>query len=125
MQLNDIYKCSVCGNIVQLIHVGGGNLSCCEKAMQKLEEQTADSSTEKHVPIINKVENGYEVVVGSTLHPMTEEHHIEWIELIADGKSYRQYLKPGDQPKAFFQLEKAEKLIAREYCNIHGLWRGE
>lgn len=90
--------------------------------MKLMDEQTADSSTEKHVPVIEKTSNGYKVTVGSTLHPMEEKHYIEWIEMIADGKSYRQYLKPGDQPVAEFCVE-AKEVSAREYCNVHGLWR--
>ena len=117
-----IYKCEVCGNIVQLIHEGGGTLVCCEKEMIKLEEQTADFKTEKHVPTIEKTENGFMIKVGSTEHPMTEEHHIEWIELIADEISYRKYLKPGEKPQAEFCIQ-AENVSAREYCNLHKMWR--
>lgn len=119
---NQIYKCELCGNIVEVVHVGGGTLVCCGQDMTLLEEKTADSSTEKHVPVIEKIDGGYKVTVGSTLHPMTEEHSIQWIELIADGKSYRQKLKPGDQPIAEFCVDAAE-VTAREYCNLHGLWK--
>ncbi|HDP68336.1 MAG TPA: desulfoferrodoxin [Candidatus Marinimicrobia bacterium] len=118
-----VYKCEICGNIVEVLHAGGGELVCCGQPMTLLKEQTADSSTEKHVPVIEKTENGYKVTVGSTLHPMVEAHYIEWIELIADGKSYRQFLKPGDEPVAHFYV-KANKVSAREYCNVHGLWKG-
>ncbi len=121
-ELNKIYKCNVCGNIVQVIHAGDGDLVCCDEKMEQLPEQTADSSTEKHVPVIEKIANGYKVKVGSVPHPMEEKHYIEWIELIADGKSYRQYLQPGDAPEAVFCVE-AKQVSAREYCNIHGLWR--
>ncbi|MCK4870992.1 MAG: desulfoferrodoxin [Gammaproteobacteria bacterium] len=122
-ELNEIYKCETCDNIVQVIHAGIGELVCCDAPMEKLDEKTADATTEKHVPIITKTANGYEVKVGSVPHPMEEKHYIEWIELIADGKSYRQYLKPGDEPKAVFCV-KANEVSAREFCNIHGLWRG-
>jgi len=122
---NGIYVCEVCGNIVQMLRVGGGELVCCGQPMNLLEEKTADKATEKHVPVIEKSDKGYTVTVGTTLHPMTEEHYIEWIELIADGKSYRQYLKPGDEPKAEFCLaDEAAEVSAREHCNVHGLWRG-
>lgn len=121
-ELNKIYKCNVCGNIVQVIHAGDGDLVCCDEKMEQLPEQTADSATEKHVPVIEKIANGYKVKVGSVPHPMEEKHYIEWIELIADGKSYRQYLQPGDAPEAVFCVE-AKQVSAREYCNIHGLWR--
>jgi superoxide reductase len=119
-----IYKCEICGNIVEVLHSGAGDLVCCGQEMVLMDEKTADSSTEKHVPVIEKTADGYKVTVGSTLHPMEEKHYIEWIELIADGVSYRQYLNPGDQPSAEFCV-KASKVSAREYCNVHGLWRAD
>lgn len=118
----DVFKCEVCGNIVEMLHVGDGALVCCEKEMILLVEKTADKATEKHVPVIEKVEGGYQVTVGTTLHPMTEEHYIEWIELIAGDKIYREYLKPGMAPTAFFAID-AESVTAREYCNLHGNWQ--
>jgi superoxide reductase len=117
-----IYKCEVCGNIVEVLHTGAGALICCEKEMKLFNENTSDGSKEKHVPVIEKTPNGYKVIVGSVLHPMEEKHYIEWIELIADGVSYRKFLKPGDKPEAEFCV-KAEKVEAREYCNLHGLWK--
>jgi superoxide reductase len=92
--------------------------------MKLYDEKTADSSTEKHVQVIEKTSDGYKVTVGSTLHPMEDKHYIEWIELIADGKAYREFLKPGDDPVATFCVS-AHKVSAREYCNVHGLWRAE
>lgn len=118
------YYCEVCGNVVEVVNDGAGTLVCCNQPMKLVDTKTADSSTEKHVPVIEKIENGYRVYVGSTLHPMVEEHYIQWIELIADGKSYRQYFKPGDVPEAFFHIGEAKELSAREYCNLHGLWKG-
>ena len=118
-----IYKCELCGNIVEVLDGNEGTLVCCGQNMTLLEEKSADSSTEKHVPVIEKTENGYKVTVGSTLHPMLDNHFIEWIELVADGTSYRKYLKPGDSPVAEFCI-KADKVSAREYCNVHGLWKG-
>jgi len=118
----DVFKCEVCGNIVELLHVGGGELHCCGQAMTHLVEKTADRSTEKHVPVIEKVDGGYQVTVGTTLHPRTDEHFIEWIELIADDKVYRAFLKPGMQPTAFFAVT-ADNVSAREYCNLHGNWQ--
>ncbi|MBN2050194.1 MAG: desulfoferrodoxin [Spirochaetales bacterium] len=118
----EVYKCEKCGNIVEVLHGGVGELVCCGVPMVLLQEKTADSSTEKHVPVIEKTAKGYKVTVGSTLHPMIAEHYIEWIELIADGVSYRAYLKPGDQPMAEFCIE-ASRVGAREYCNVHGLWK--
>ena len=119
----EVYKCEVCGNIVEVLHGGAGELVCCGKPMKLFDEKTADSSIEKHVPLIEKTSGGYKVTVGSTLHPMLDEHYIEWIELTANGKSYRQYLKPGDEPAAYFCV-KADRVAAREYCNLHGLWKG-
>lgn len=119
-----VYKCGVCGNIVEVLHEGVGQLVCCNQPMRLLEENTTDAATEKHVPIIEKVEGGYKVKVGSVPHPMEEKHYIEWIQLQAGGESYRRFLNPGDAPEAFFNVT-AEKVSAREYCNLHGLWKGE
>jgi len=116
-----IYRCNVCGNIVMVLNAGRGELVCCGQPMEKLEPGTVDAAQEKHVPVIEKVEGGYKVKVGSVPHPMEEKHYIQWIELRTDGKSYIQFLKPGEAPEAFFMVE-AEKVTAREYCNLHGLW---
>lgn len=119
-----VYKCGVCGNIVEVLHEGVGQLVCCNQPMRLLEENTTDAATEKHVPVIEKVEGGYKVKVGSVPHPMEEKHYIEWIQLHAGGESYRRFLNPGDAPEATFNVT-AEKVSAREYCNLHGLWKGE
>ncbi len=118
-----IYKCAVCGNIVEVVHGGVGELVCCGQPMDLLDEKTADAGMEKHVPVIEKIDGGYRVKVGSVPHPMEAKHYIEWIEVIADGKVYRQFLTPVDQPEAVFNVE-AESISAREYCNVHGLWEG-
>ena len=123
-KVNEVYKCEVCGNIVEVLHGGEGDLVCCGQNMVLLDEKTADQTTEKHVPVIEKTDKGFKVTVGSTLHPMEEKHYIEWIELIADGKSYRQFLKPGDQPVAEFCVS-ASSVTAREHCNVHGLWKNK
>jgi len=107
--------------MVEVIHVGGGELVCCGKPMILQVENTVDAAKEKHVPVIEQQGNGYLVKIGAVPHPMEEKHYIEWIELIADGSAYRKFLKPGDKPEAFFELTGAN-LLAREYCNIHGLW---
>jgi len=120
--LNQIYKCDVCGNIVEVVHAGGGELVCCGQPMKLLQENTTDAAQEKHVPVIEKSGNKVTVKVGSVAHPMVEEHYIEFIEVIADGKVYRKFLKPGEAPEATFEIT-ANKLIAREYCNLHGLWK--
>jgi superoxide reductase len=117
-----IYKCELCGNIVEVQHAGGGALVCCGQNMTLLEEKTADKTTEKHVPVIEKTKDGYKVTVGTTLHPMADDHYIEWIELLTDTATYRTYLKPGEQPSAEFCV-KADKVSAREYCNKHSLWK--
>lgn len=117
-----IYKCNVCGNIVEVLHPGAGELVCCAQPMQLMKENTVDASNEKHVPVIEKTENGVKVKVGSVPHPMEKEHYIEWIEIIADGRTYRKYLNPGDAPEAEFCVT-AESIEAREYCNLHGLWK--
>lgn len=123
----EVYKCEVCGNIVEVVHVGGGELVCCGKPMVLLAENTVDAAKEKHVPVVEKTDKGYLVKVGSVAHPMEEKHFIEWIELIADGKAYRQFLKPGDKPEAEFCIVGQNSVLtvpeAREYCNLHGLWR--
>jgi len=119
-----IYKCAVCGNIVEVIYGSTGELVCCGQPMEVLDEKTADAATEKHVPVIQKIDGGYKVTVGSTLHPMEEKHYIEWIELLADGKAYRQFLNPGDAPEAEFGVQ-ADSVSVREHCNVHGLWKGD
>ncbi len=118
-----VYKCQLCGNIVEVLHGGDGELVCCGQPMTLMAEKTADMKTEKHVPVIEAVAGGYKVKVGSVPHPMEEKHYIEWIELRADGKVYRQYLKPGQPAEATFAVQ-ASNVSAREYCNVHGLWKG-
>ena len=118
----EVYKCDLCGNIVEVLHGGIGELVCCGQPMTLLRENTVDAAKEKHVPVIEKVQGGYRVKVGAVPHPMEEKHYIEWIELIAGEKAYRQFLKPGQAPEAFFAVE-ADQVSAREYCNLHGLWK--
>ena len=117
-----IYKCMLCGNIVEMLHEGPGELVCCEKPMVLFTENSVDAAKEKHVPVIEKTENGFKVKLGSVPHPMEEKHYIEWIELIAGEKSYKKFLNPGDAPEAEFCLD-ADKVTARAYCNLHGLWK--
>mgnify|MGYP000168032131 CR=1 FL=1 len=123
-QVKQIYKCLKCGNIVEVLHAGQGELVCCGEPMVLISENTVDAAKEKHVPVLEKTADGWWVKVGAVPHPMEEKHYIEWIELIADGDSYRTFLKPGQEPKAFFPV-KAEKVSAREYCNLHGLWKAQ
>ena len=118
----EVYKCEACGNIIEVLEGGEGELVCCGKPMKRMTENTVDAAKEKHVPVIEKVDGGVKVKVGALPHPMEEKHYIQWIELIADGKAYRQFLEPSDKPEAFFPVE-ANQLTAREYCNLHGLWK--
>ena len=117
-----VYKCEVCGNIVEMLHAGAGEMVCCGQPMKLFTENTVDAAKEKHIPVIEMTAAGIKVTVGSVPHPMEQTHYIEWIEVIADGKAYRKFLNPGEAPEATFEL-KAEKVTAREYCNLHGLWK--
>jgi len=117
-----VYKCEICGNIVEVFHGGAGKLVCCNKPMVLLDENTVDAAKEKHVPVVEKVDGGFKVKVGSVPHPMEEKHHIEWIELIAGDRVYRRHLNPGDTPEAEFKIEM-DAVTAREYCNLHGHWK--
>ncbi len=117
-----IYKCEICGNIVEVLHEGQGELVCCGEPMKLMVENTVDAAKEKHIPVIEKTAEGIKVKIGSVAHPMEDKHFIEWIELIVDGKAYRQFLKPGDKPEAVFKIE-GNNITARELCNIHGLWK--
>lgn len=118
----EVYKCGVCGNIVETVHGSGGTLVCCNQPMMLLKENSVDAATEKHVPQVTKEGNKYHVIVGSVEHPMGDDHYIEWIELVADGKLYIQFLKPGERPEAFFTVD-AKNVYARAYCNLHGFWK--
>ena len=118
----EVYKCEVCGNIVEVVHAAGGTLVCCGQKMKLMEEGVTDAATEKHVPVIEKIDGGYKVTVGEVAHPMEDKHYIEWIELIADNRSYMKFLNPGDTPEATFMIT-ADNVTAREYCNLHGHWK--
>ncbi len=117
-----IYKCEKCGNIVEVLHASPALMSCCNQSMTVVTENSVDAAKEKHVPVVEKIEGGYLVKVGSVAHPMEEKHLIEWIELDADGMVYRKFLKPGDAPQATF-LTDAQNVTAREFCNLHGFWK--
>lgn len=120
----ELYKCEVCGNIVEVLHAGGPPLVCCNEKMKLQDENTVDAAKEKHVPVIEMGDGQVTVTVGSVPHPMEESHYIQWVELIADGKAYLQFLKPGEEPKAVFPIS-AKQVTAREYCNLHGHWKAE
>jgi len=124
--LHEVYKCEVCGNMVEVIHAAAGELVCCGHPMRKMQAGTSDGAAEKHVPVIEKTAQGFLVKVGSVEHPSTQAHYIEWIELIGveSGKVQRKYLKPGEKPQVEF-ISEEKKVLAREYCNLHGLWQAE
>jgi len=117
----EIYKCEVCGNIVEMLHGGQGELVCCGQPMKLFVENTVDAAREKHVPVKEPAAGGLKVKVGSVPHPMEEKHYIEWIEIVAGDRAYRRFLKPGDSPEALFPV--TGEFTAREYCNLHGLWK--
>ncbi len=120
-ELLQVYKCEICGNIVEMVHTGVGELVCCGQAMKLFKENTVDAAKEKHVPVKETVAGGLKVKVGSVPHPMEEKHFIEWVEIISGDKTYKQFLKPGQAPEAVFPVEG--EWTAREYCNLHGLWK--
>ena len=118
-----VYKCDLCGNIVEVVHGGGGELVCCGQPMNLLVENTTDAAVEKHVPVVEELEHGIKVTVGSVPHPMTDDHYIEWIEVVAGGRSYTEYLSSGGAPEATFCVKAGEVTVVREYCNLHGHWK--
>lgn len=122
---NQIYKCNVCGNIVEVLHQGQGELVCCGQPMEEMKGKNKDAGQEKHVPVVEKTAVGIKIKAGSIPHPMEEDHFIEWIELIVGDKIYRKFLKPGQVPEAVFEVkvDDIKEVLAREYCNVHGLWR--
>ncbi len=121
MQKNDVYRCEKCGNIVEVVSVGGGTLVCCGQPMTLQKENTTDAAVEKHVPVVEKKDGHVKVTVGSVLHPMLENHYIQLIEVVTASRVYRKYLKPGEEPVAEFSVSE-EIVSVREYCNLHGLW---
>lgn len=118
-----VYKCDLCGNIVEVVHGGAGELVCCGQPMVLQVENTTDAAVEKHVPVVEELEHGIKVTVGSVPHPMADDHYIEWIEVVAGGRSYTEYLSPGGVPEATFCVKAGEVTVVREYCNIHGHWK--
>ncbi|MDY6904593.1 MAG: desulfoferrodoxin [Thermodesulfobacteriota bacterium] len=117
-----VYKCELCGNIVEVMYGSDGTLVCCDQPMKLMDENTVDAAKEKHVPVIEKTADGFKVKVGDVAHPMEEKHYIQWIEIIAGEKVYTKFLKPGDAPEATFKID-ADSITAREYCNLHGHWK--
>jgi len=117
-----IYKCDICGNIIEVVHAGKPALVCCGQPMTLIEENTTDAAQEKHVPVVEREGGKVKVTVGSVSHPMQDNHYIEWIQLVAGGKSYRRFLKPADAPEAVFDVAD-DPITVRAYCNLHGLWK--
>lgn len=125
--MNKIYKCNICGNVIEMLHFGGGELICCGQSMDILIEKTSkDEGKEKHIPVIERIENGTLVKIGSVSHPMEDKHYIEWIELENQEKEKicKKSLKPGENPEAKF-CAKTDKVKSRAYCNVHSLWKNE
>ena len=122
-EILQVYKCDICGNIVEVLHDGVGQLICCGEPMKLLAKKSKDIGLEKHVPVVEKAGNKVRVKVGSMPHPMEQNHFIEWIEITGEGESCRKFLKPGSKPEAEF-ITTAERVKAREYCSVHGLWKG-
>lgn len=120
-ELKQVYKCEVCGNMIEVVHNSAGTLVCCNQPMKLMVENIVDAAKEKHVPVIDKVPGGVLIKVGAVDHPMVDNHYIEWIEVQTENKVYRKFLKPGDKPEAIFKLDE-EVTSVREYCNLHGLW---
>jgi superoxide reductase len=123
MERGQIYRCNTCGNMFELIMVGGGSPTCCGSELELLSDAPKDVGAEKHIPIIEKTASGVKVKVGSVPHPMEETHYIAWIEIITDKETQRAFLKPGEAPEADFMIDDTSNLIAKEYCTVHGLWR--
>lgn len=124
VSMNQIYKCSICGNVVEVIEAADGTLVCCGKDMDLIEEKTEDEGKEKHVPVVSVENSKIKVKVGSVEHPMEENHFIERIELLHDGKIVAaKQLMPGDKPEAEFCLDLDDETTARAYCNVHRLWK--
>ena len=121
----EVFKCEVCGHIIEVLHAGAGELVCCNQPMKLMTENTTDAAQEKHVPVIEKTDSGWKVTVGSVAHPMTDDHYIEWIELVVGGVAYREFLNPGGEPSAEFCVEGTGPVTAREYCNLHGHWKAQ
>lgn len=121
-EYRQVYECNICGNIVEVIHPGKGQLVCCGQPMKLLKEKSVEKGKEKHVPIVEVVGEEVKIKVGSIPHPMEENHYIEWVEVITNNSTYRRFLKPGEEPSVEFKVD-GKVVLVRAYCNVHGLWR--
>ena len=122
IEKNQIYKCSSCGNVLEVLQPGHEHIQCCGNPMELQSENSTDASREKHIPVIEKTANGVKVKIGSAPHPMQDDHYIQWIQLIDGQQTYRKFLRPGDAPEAEFRII-GDNFHARELCNLHGLWK--
>lgn len=122
MTKNQVYKCALCGNVVEVLHVGGGELVCCGQAMSAVEANATDAAVEKHVPSVESIGDKVLVKIGAVEHPMTEDHFIEWVEVVTAARVYRKTFTPGEKPFAEFIVGE-EVTEVRAYCNLHGLWK--
>ena len=120
--LRELYHCSICGNVVEVVNTGATSLVCCNKPMEKLVAGVTDASLEKHVPIVESIENGIKVKVGSAPHPMEEKHFIRFIEVSTKNQVLRAELSPNQAPEASFLVKADDVVEVREYCTLHGLW---
>lgn len=119
-----IFKCPICGNVVELIHEGGGTLVCCGQEMEEQVINSDENVFEKHIPMIEKNGRKVNVQVGSVIHPMLDNHYIEWIALASETGTYRHYLKPSEEPKAYFETD-SDHFTIYAYCNVHGFYKKE
>ncbi|MCB5229743.1 MAG: desulfoferrodoxin [Candidatus Cloacimonetes bacterium] len=124
-KLREIYHCALCGNVTEVVFTGGGELVCCGQPMNLLVENTEEAAYEKHIPVITDMGDKIKVAVGSVPHPMEEKHYIAFVEVITEKCVYRHEFKPGDAPEAIFPVSMDKVLYAREYCNLHGLWKSD
>jgi len=122
-ELKELYKCSICGNVVEIVHRGAQALVCCNQPMEKLEAKTEDEGKEKHLPLVEATDVGIRVRVGSIEHPMEAKHAIKFIEVLTYNQVLRAELEPGEKPVAEFAAKPEDVLAVREYCNLHGLWQ--
>jgi len=121
-QIKQICKCNICGNIIEVLHAGEGQLVCCGQPMEKMTEKEFDEGTEKHLPVIERSGNVIKATIGKIIHPMEEEHYIEWIEVTVGSISYKRFLRPGQLPEIRIETPDIGEVVARAYCNVHGLW---
>ena len=124
-QLRELYKCEICGNVTEVVHEGAPALVCCGEDMKKLTAATEDKGNEKHVPVVEEIDEGIKVKVGDIEHPMEDEHYIKFIEVLTDNQVLRAELEPGQKPEAEFDVSLSDINNVREYCTVHDLWKNE